>query len=84
MARVLDGGFNSSGATRTRGLGPEDPDTWDTLLSLAGFERAWGRYRAAEPVLQQIVERARRRLGPDHPRTLGYLDSLLTTHTRVR
>ncbi len=62
-------------ATRQRLLGPDARDTIDSRLAWSDLLYREGRFREAEAFDRETVERARRSLGPSHPRTLAAMDS---------
>jgi tetratricopeptide (TPR) repeat protein len=51
-------------------LGPEHPDTLQSMHNLAWANYAEGRYAQAEALLSQTIEIRRRVLGSEHPKTL--------------
>jgi tetratricopeptide (TPR) repeat protein len=62
--------------TRQRLLGPDARDTIESRLAWSDLLYREGRFRDAEAFDRETVERARRGLGPLHPRTLAAMDSL--------
>jgi hypothetical protein len=63
-------------ARTERILGPDDPETILAYGNLAiSLERHY-HMRAAKPIAQTALERARRIFGRDHPTTKGYQDVL--------
>jgi tetratricopeptide (TPR) repeat protein len=61
---------------RRRALGEKDPDTLESMNSLAGLLGDQGRYREAEPLQSKVLELRRRVLGEQHPDTLTSMDGL--------
>jgi eukaryotic-like serine/threonine-protein kinase len=55
---------------KRRVLGPEHPDTLNTMLDLGSVYSDEGKYAQAEALLSQTVEIERRVLGPEYPNTL--------------
>src|SRR5262249_18473979 len=53
---------------REKALGPEHPDTANSLNNLAALYYSQGRYAEAEPLY-------RRALGPEHPHTVKVLEN---------
>jgi serine/threonine protein kinase/tetratricopeptide (TPR) repeat protein len=57
-------------------VGPEDPDTLDSLNSLArAYSDLWQLDRALQ-LFEQVLAKRTEKLGPDHPDTLGTMQSL--------
>src|SRR5205807_1216345 len=54
-------------------LGPEHPDTANSLNNLAGLYNNQGKYEQAEPLLVRALEIREQQLGADHPDTAGSL-----------
>jgi tetratricopeptide (TPR) repeat protein len=50
-------------------LGPDHPDTAQSLNNLAALYRAQGKYVQAEPLYQRALTICEQQLGPDHPDT---------------
>ena len=63
-------------AIREKALGPEHPDTADSLNNLAGFTRTMGDYAKAEPLYQRALAISEKALGPEHPDTATSLNNL--------
>ena len=57
-------------------LGPEHPDTLNSLGSLANLLNQAGKYAKAEPLYRRDLETSERVLGPEHPDTLTILNNL--------
>jgi serine/threonine protein kinase len=76
--RLLD----KARATFTAQLGPDHPDTLQSINDLADAYRYAGNYDLALRLFEETLERRKTRLGPDHPDTtqsmhnlaLGYLN----------
>ena len=66
---------------RERALGPEHPDTLESLQALAGLDTHRGRLAEVERRYQQVLRVRRTNLGPDHPDTLQTLNDLGTAYT---
>lgn len=64
---------------RRRTLGPEHPDTLETMRSLAFLLDEEGHYPEAEQLYREALAARRRLLGPAHPDTLKTLGSLAST-----
>ena len=56
-------------AIRERALGPDHPDTAQSLNNLAELYHSQGRLNEAEPLLQRALAIAEQALGPAHPHT---------------
>jgi serine/threonine protein kinase/tetratricopeptide (TPR) repeat protein len=63
-------------ALRRTHLGPDNPDTIGTMLSLANVYTWLGRHPEAITLRQQFLENRKAKFGPDHPETLGSLAAL--------
>ena len=59
-----------------KSLGPESPDTLQSMGNLASFEMDLGDYAKAETLCRQAIEVQRRVVGPEHPETLDVMDNL--------
>ena len=57
-------------------LGPEHPDTANSLNNLAGLYQNQGRYGEAEPLLVRALAIREKALGPEHPDTAASLNNL--------
>ncbi len=57
-------------AIRERALGPNHPDTANSLHCLAVLYDNQGKYMQAEPLYQRALAIRERVLGPDHPTTV--------------
>ena len=57
-------------------LGPEYPNTLDTVNNLAVLYWQQGKYEEAEPLYQRALEARERVLGPEHPDTAQTLGDL--------
>jgi DNA-binding CsgD family transcriptional regulator/tetratricopeptide (TPR) repeat protein len=65
---------------RERTLGPEHPDTAQSLNRLAMLLRTQGDYTASRPLVERVLAIRERTLGPNHPDTaesLNYLGLML-------
>ena len=62
-----------------RALGPNQPETLETAMSLGRALRFQGRYPDAEKLDRQTLEIQRRVLGPQHPDTVGSISNLAAT-----
>ena len=51
-------------------LGPDHPDTLDSMNNLAMLLKDQGKLEEAEPLFQQCLAGRKKVLGPDHPDTL--------------
>jgi tetratricopeptide (TPR) repeat protein len=63
-------------AIRKKELGPEHPDTAQSLNNLALLYQAMGEYAKAEPLLQEALRVRQKVLGPEHPDTAQSLNNL--------
>ena len=63
-------------AIRERVLGPDHPDTADSLNNLAVLYFHRGKYEQAEPLYQRALAIREQVLGPDHPDTANSLNNL--------
>jgi len=68
--------FNQALEIRRRVLGPEHPDTLDSMNFLGYLYRYSGRIPQAEVILNQVLEVNRRTHGPDDPSTTASLASV--------
>jgi hypothetical protein len=57
-------------AKRREKVGPEHPDTLESMNCLAGAYLDSGQPDRALPLCEQALEKRRAKLGPDHPDTL--------------
>jgi non-specific serine/threonine protein kinase/serine/threonine-protein kinase len=65
---------------RRKVLGPQHPDTLDSMESLANNYEKEGRYPEAEALFSQELEIFRRVRGPEHPETLAHMSRLANTY----
>jgi serine/threonine protein kinase len=65
---------------RVAQLGPDHPDTLDTVLRLAQAIRRTGRHAEAIPLFEQVRDHQSQKLGPDDPRTLSAQNQLADVH----
>jgi non-specific serine/threonine protein kinase/serine/threonine-protein kinase len=65
--------------TRRRVLGPENPDTLNSMIALAWTLRHEGRYADAEKLQRETLEIRTRVLGPEHPETIASMGNLAVT-----
>lgn len=63
-------------AARERVLGPEHPDTLESINNLAGLLRAKGDMAGAEPLFRRGLADRERVLGLEHPATLISVNNL--------
>jgi CHAT domain-containing protein/Tfp pilus assembly protein PilF len=63
-------------AIREKALGPEHPDTAESLDDLAGLYRATAAYSKAEPLYQRALAIREKVLGPEHNDTAESLNNL--------
>lgn len=70
--------FQQALDTRTRVLGPQNPDTLLTEVSLAATLRRQGKLADAEKMLRQTLDSQRKVIGPDNPDTLLTMVALAT------
>ena len=68
--------FEEALGIRRRVLGPEHPDTLDSINDVANLYRRQGRYEEAEPLYDKALDVRRRVLGPEHPDTLISMNNL--------
>jgi hypothetical protein len=61
-------------------LGTDHPDSLTTRNNLALLYQARKRYDLAEPLLLEVVEASRRKLGPAHPDTQQRMRNLILLH----
>ncbi len=57
-------------AIREKALGPDHPDTAQSLNNLAILYKNQGQYEQAEPLYQRALAIREKTLGPDHPETV--------------
>ena len=67
-------------AIREKVLGPEHPDTANSLNNLAGLNYSQGLYAKAEPLYQRALSIREKALGPEHPDTANSLNNLAELH----
>jgi len=65
---------------RQRKLGPDHPDTFGTMNSLAVLYWVQGRYDEAEPLFKATLDARKRVLGPNDPATLASMHNLATLY----
>jgi non-specific serine/threonine protein kinase/serine/threonine-protein kinase len=70
--------FQKSLDTRTRVLGPTNPDTLLSQVDLAAALRRQGQLAGAEKLLRQALESQRKVIGPENPSTLVTMVALAT------
>jgi tetratricopeptide (TPR) repeat protein len=63
-------------ATRKAKLGPDHPDTLQSMNDLAGAYSDSGQLAKALPLYEAALEKQKAKLGPDHPDTLATLNNL--------
>ena len=63
-------------AITERALGPDHPDTAQSLNNLAALYGSQGHYEQAEPLYQRALAISEKALGPDHPSTATSLNNL--------
>jgi tetratricopeptide (TPR) repeat protein len=63
-------------AIREQVLGPDHPDTAQSLNNLAGLLQVTGDYMGARPLLERALAIWEQTLGPDHPTTAQSLNNL--------
>ena len=68
--------LRSALAIREQALGPDHPDTAQSLNNLAALYYAQGRYAEAEPLYRRALAIREQALGPDHPDTAQSLNNL--------
>jgi tetratricopeptide (TPR) repeat protein/predicted Ser/Thr protein kinase len=61
-------------------LGPSNPRTLATMLSLEKTEESQGQYAGAEQLGQQLLQTSQRVLGPEHPDTLKAMNRLTSVY----
>jgi tetratricopeptide (TPR) repeat protein len=66
--------------TFTAGLGPDHPDTLNSMNNLAAAYWAAGQLDKAVPLYEQTLEKQKATLGPDHHDTLDSMNSLATAY----
>jgi tetratricopeptide (TPR) repeat protein len=69
-----------SRALRLAALGPDHPDTLDSMNSLASAYRDSGRHADAIALFEESLRLCKAKLGPDHPNTLTSLNNLAATY----
>ncbi|MBW5252217.1 tetratricopeptide repeat protein [Streptomyces sp. P01-B04] len=75
--------FEQVAEVRTRVLGPDHPDTLDTLDNLAASYADMGRVQEALSLEERVAEARTRVLGPDHLDTLDTLHNLAVSYDEV-
>jgi non-specific serine/threonine protein kinase/serine/threonine-protein kinase len=63
-------------AIRKAKLGPDHPDTLDSMNNLAVAYTESGQLAKAVPLLEETVDKVKAKLGPDHPDTLTSMNNL--------
>jgi len=63
-----------------RTLGPANPKTFETMLSLEKTEESQGQYAEAELLGQQLLQTSQRVQGPEHPDTLKAMNRLTSVY----
>src|SRR5207245_8153150 len=64
-------------------LGPDHPDTLQSMNNLAAAYLAVGRLTDALPLFEETLKRRTATLGPDHPGTLATMNNLAWTYQGV-
>ena len=72
--------FSQTLEIQRRVLGPEHPDTLNSMNNLASVYYSQGKYAQAEALDSQILEIRRRVLGPEHPDTLASMNNLANVY----
>jgi Tetratricopeptide repeat/TIR domain len=72
-------GFQQQWDAYQRLLGPEHPDTLQSMNNLAAALRSLGNLAGARALHQQVLDAYRQLLGSEHPNTLVALSNLATT-----
>ena len=81
VSRVLNQRPDVSPETRERVLGPEHPDTAQSIYNLAVLYKNQGKYELAEPLYQQALAIDEKVYGQDHPEVATDLNSLANLYT---
>src|SRR5262249_40304937 len=68
--------FERARATRAASLGPDHPETLDSIDGLEASDRAAGNPNRALSLLEELLELRKARLGPEHPDTLATMSNL--------
>ena len=68
--------FQKALATRKAKLGPDHPDTLDSMDHLATAYQAGDQLAKAVPLFEETLEKTKAKLGPDHPDTLASMNNL--------
>jgi tetratricopeptide (TPR) repeat protein len=67
-------------ALQKAGLGPDHPDTLNTMNSLANSYHALGRHAEALELCEETLALRKAKLGPDHPDTITSMNNLATSY----
>jgi serine/threonine protein kinase/tetratricopeptide (TPR) repeat protein len=65
---------------RREALGPDHPDTLETMNSLGVTYQQDGQFRRAVPLLEQALAKRKKKLGRDHPNTLTGMNNLASAY----
>jgi serine/threonine protein kinase/tetratricopeptide (TPR) repeat protein len=76
--------FEQALEERRSKLGPDHPDTLESLHNLAAAHFHAGRLDRAVPLAGQALARRRARLGPDHPDTLTSMQNVASIYLQAR
>jgi tetratricopeptide (TPR) repeat protein len=71
-------------AIREQQLGPQHPDTAQSLNSLALLYQGQGKYAEAEPLYQRALAVREQQLGPEHPHTATTLENYASLLRRMQ
>jgi serine/threonine-protein kinase len=74
--------FTEAIDSQRRAVGPEHPQTLDSMHSLSITYRDQGRHQQAETLQHEILETQRRVLGSDHPATLMSMSNLARVYAK--
>jgi tetratricopeptide (TPR) repeat protein len=66
--------------TRKRILGPDHPDTLNSMANLSSIYQDQRRLKEAEEVMVQVMETRKQLLGPEHPVTLNSMSNLASIY----
>ena len=68
---------------RKRVLGPEHPDTLESMNGLAVSYWSLGQMKAAAQLFKETLEIRKRALGPEHPDTLQSMNGLAVSYRSI-
>jgi tetratricopeptide (TPR) repeat protein len=82
-AKIAADQFQAARTIYTEHLGPDDPDTLQSMNNLANSYDNLGRHADALKLREETLALRKAKLGPDHPDTLSSMDNLAISYAAV-